>query len=273
MSTLNAVYDLASSPPTFDFLGFLLSAERERLRLGRDSVDVYIADGPANGFREDNLAPREPSERRRMLDNIVKPLCSLLPSCARVVHGEPVLGVDFPVGYSQHNHLSHYGTDKLVQAWRDDCFPLTSGKVKKENYVTVTLRGAAYWPTRNSNARAWPHLVRTLRNKVADVRVIGDADLSNAFYRAQYYERARLNLFVNSGPHAMAASMRNANCLVFKMCAPSAVCCDADFFKRQGLPVGSQIGRENHRIVWEDDTEEILVSETLKELERYGLYH
>jgi hypothetical protein len=60
--------------------------------------------------------------------------------------------------------------------------------------------------------------------------------------------------------------MRSASCLIFKMCAEGGICVSPSFFNSVGLPVGSQIGRSNHRIVWHDDDEDTLINETLIEL-------
>lgn len=265
---LTAVYDLASSPPTFDFAGFLVSAERERLRLGKKHVRILIAAGPDNGFRKDRLPPRDPAERRRMLNNIVIPMCSLLPSCVSVEEWEAdcIRDADFPVGWNQRSRKSHYGTDKFVQAWKDNCFPLTAGVTEKKDFITITLREADYWPTRNSNVDVWMKLAQSLINAGEAVTIIRDADLPNSSDRAGVYERAKLNLFIGSGTMAMTTLIREARCLVFKMCSPSAPCVDPQFFAAVGMPVGSQIGRDNHRIVWKDDDYETLVEETVKEI-------
>lgn len=269
-----AVYDLKVSPPTFDFTGFLISAERARILRGARGMQIVIVPGPNHGFRQDHLPPHDPAERRRMLDNIVKPMCKLLPSVISVEEktAEEVGIADFPFGWAAHRRYPHYGTDKMAQAWKADCFPLTAGPVKKnEDLVTITLRDT-YHPTRNSNRPAWAKLAAQLWSVGKRVRVIGQDDLPNAYARAGVYASAGLNLFVNNGPAWMAAAMRDVPCIIFKMCAKGAPCVSPSFFEGIGFPVGSQIGRKGHRIVWKDDEEETLIEETMNTLQEmaYG---
>lgn len=268
--SFNAVYDLAVSPPTFDFVGFLVSAERARLESGKERLRIIIVSGPDNGFRRDHLPPRDPAERRRMLENIVIPMCSLLPSVNAVeqLQAEHVGAVDFPKGWSAQSRIQHYGTNKMAQAWKAGFFPFRVPDVEvKQNLVTITLREAPYWPTRNSNVQAWHELATLLRDHGYEVRIIGGDDLQNSYERAQVYAGAKLNLFVSNGPVAMASFMPQASCLVFKMCSPGAPCVDPGFFSGAGFPVGSQIGRKGYRIVWKDDDLETISSETLSTLE------
>jgi len=258
-----AVYDLAVSPPTFDFVAFLVSAERERVKRGEKDLRIVIAPGPNNGFRRDRLPPQDPAERRRMLDNIVIPMCSLLPHCA-VAEGTPEKA-DFPQGWSPTVRTPHYGMDKIVSSFKADCYPLTAGRVEKnEKLVTLTLRDT-YHDARNSNKEAWSALAAKLEKLGLEVMVITNGMLHNAAERARVYAGAGLNLFVNNGPAWMASLMRDVPCLIFKMVS-KAICCDPSFFAAVGLPVGSQIGRPNHRIVWHDDDEETLINETMIEL-------
>jgi hypothetical protein len=269
---LTAVYDLAVSPPTFDFVSFLVSAERERLRQGKAHIRVLIAAGPDHGFRRDELPPRDPAERRRMLDNIVLPMCGLLPSVVAVEEWEAheIKACDFPAEWTPRTRMNNcYSTDLMVQAWKKRCFPLTAGVTEHTDEITITLRESEYWPSRNSNVPAWMELAGELRARGENVRVIHHNDFPHVRDRAQVYERAKLNLFVNNGPAAFAYFMPRARCLVFKMVTEGVPCAGAKFFAGIGFPVGSQIGREGCRIVWEDDDAETIARETIRELEEY----
>lgn len=271
---MRAVYDLSVSPPTFDVVAFLVAAEMERVKRGEKTIEILIATGPADGFRRDNLPPRDPAERRRMLENIVKPMCWLLPSCSMVqeMSAQEIGAADFPVGWTPTNRIAAYGTHLMVKAYQAECFPLRVKAEKDQALVTITLREAAYWPSRNSNAPAWKALSAKLADEGYKVAVIHGGDLPNAYERAKLYASASLNLFVNNGPAWMATFIPQASCLVFKMCSPNAVCADPRFFAAVGFPVGSQVGRYAHRIVWEDDTGEVLLRETFSHMEEmaYG---
>ena len=280
MSTLLAVYDLQSSPPTFDVVAFLVAAERERILRGMQDIRIVIAPGPDNGFRRDNLPPRDPKARRRMLENIVFKMSKLLPSCVSLEEGLPETA-DFPRGWSKYARLNHYGMHHIASAWKAGMYPLRATKrIEGRRLVTFSPRQAHYWPTRNINAKAWRRLGLELVERGYRVGVIPDVDgdfyhpefemfeqaSTDAEERAAVYESATLNLFTGQGPMAMASFMGKANCLVFKMLAEGAVCTDERFFKGAGFPVGSQIGRTNHRIVWQSDEENVLLDETLSEL-------
>ena len=132
---LMAFYDLASSPPTYDFVSFLVAAERRRIELGAAEIAVVIVPGPDHGFRLDHLPPRDPHVRRAMLRQIVVAMCGLLPSCAdcTVCDSRDQAGEIrshcretnvFPAGWMPGNRTSHYGTVHMVAAYRAGVFPL-----------------------------------------------------------------------------------------------------------------------------------------------------
>jgi len=284
-AVLTAVYDLAVSPPTFDFLGFLVSAERYRIERGLPSMRVLVAPGPDSGFRRDNLPPREPERRHQMLQSIVLPMARLLPSCveARMLdEQDSISGEVFPIGWSVRCRAAHYGTDKIVQALQAGCVPLQAKPQKRDkNLIVITVRQSDAWPTRNSNLPAWLSLAATLKAEGLRPLFIPDGWEVRGFKpyetdakaaldlhrRAALYERARLCLFVNNGPMAMAMFQAKARSLVFKMCAADAPSCSPNYFAGCGLPVGSQIGRPDHRIVWSDDDAGTLIRETFAALD------
>lgn len=280
-----AVYDLAVSPPTYDFIGFLVSAERQRIRSGRKTLTIAIVSGPNAGFRQDDLPPHDPVIRRKMLDNIVKPMCRLLPSCAEVLE----LGRDeikelmkthspvFPTGYEAEKPKPHYGTIHMLKSVRAGVMPLAiPGVAPVKDLVTVTLRQSHYWPTRNSNVAEWVKVARVLQERGKRVVFIPDTDgygseldgfeldklaSTDLMQRARLCAGAELNLSVNNGPAGMFWLMPQVSMMVFKMEAPDAPCVNAAFFASQGLPVGSQIGRAGHKIVWADDDAETILRE------------
>jgi hypothetical protein len=280
-----AVYDLAVSPPTYDFVGFLASAERHRIRSGQAVLTVAIVSGPNGGFRQDDLPPHDPVIRRKMLDNIVKPMVRLLPSCKEIVE----IGRDevkerlktethiFPVGYDPEAPKSHYGTNFMLKAVRAGITPFVlSGVEPVKDLITITLRQSHYWPTRNSNVAEWVKAAHALRAKGKRVVFVPDTDgygseldsfeidvlaSTDLLHRARLCAGAELNLSVSNGPAGMFWMMPQVAMMVFKMEAPDAPCADARFFASQGLPVGSQIGRPGHKIVWADDNADRILQE------------
>jgi hypothetical protein len=266
MMTLCACYDLEHSPPTYDFIGFLLSAELERLRRGLKDFRVAIIPGSAGGFRPDNLPPYTIGEREQMRDRIVVPMATLLPSCAGV---EVRSDRSRPEGDTIWFGEKHYGTGLYVAAYAKGLFPLRApSPVARDPYVTITLREASYWPTRNSNVSEWLKVGAWLRSRglrpvfVRDSAKTGeglpfDTDHRasvDLVHRANLYAGAVTNLFVSNGPAWMCMAM-GAPMLVCKMVAPNAPAVSPGFFAAAGMPVGTQIaGTGPHqRILWEDD--------------------
>jgi len=270
MRVLTACYDLEFSPPTYDFVGFLVAAEQERIDRDFDALDIAIIPGSAHGFRVDGLPPRLVEDRIRMRDEIVVPMALLLPSVRKVmVRADRSL----PEGETTCYGGSRYGTDIMVRMWRANCFPLRAPpeeNARPLRYVTITLREAPYHPTRNSNITEWLAVADWLQRQGIAVIIVRDAAMATveipfhavcagASYdlttRAQLYAGAALNLFVNNGPAWMCVFM-GAPALICKMVSPDAPCVDPGFFAQVGLPVGSQIpnAKPMQRILWENDT-------------------
>ncbi|MDO8288580.1 MAG: hypothetical protein Q7T44_05115 [Parvibaculum sp.] len=272
-----AVYDLAVSPPTFDFIGFLVSAERQRIRSGEKTITIAIVSGPNGGFRQDDLPPNDPAKRRMMLDNIVKPMATLLPSCTDVIEmsrdevKERLLTEKrvFPAGYQAEKPRAHYGTAYFVRSSRAKVLPLVIDNVVPEkNLVVITLRQSHYWPTRNSNVAEWLKVAKELTARGKRVVFVPDSDSDGSelagfdidrrastdlLHRCRLAASAELNLSVNNGPLWMLAMMPQVKSMIFKMVAQDAPCVNPDYFRQHELPVGSQLDRADHKIVWADD--------------------
>lgn len=279
-----AVYDLALSPPTFDFVGFLVAAERYRLRKGAKALTIAIVSGPNGGFRQDDLPPNDPAVRRKMLDNVVKPMCRLLPSCKEVVEltRDEALArlaretIVFPAGYKAEQPKSNYGTVHIVRAARANVLPfVVDGVTPDPDLVTITLRQSTYWPSRNSNTEEWIKVAQVLRARGRRVVFVPDAESDGAelegfeidrlastdlIHRARLAASASLNLAINNGPVWMLALMPQVTSMLFKMVSPDAPAVSPLFFKTHELPVGTQMGRANHRIVWDDDNADIILA-------------
>ncbi len=280
---LTAFYDLAVSPPTFDALGFLATAERKRIELGEPSLRIVIVPGPDNGFRKDNLPPRDPKIRMRMLKKVVFKLCKLLPSVEEVVHCETradavafKTGHVFPAGYDETRPVMSYGTKFITDAIRAGCLPFRADQpvTKNDRLIAITLREARYWPSRNSNLPEWQKVGRHFMQKGYDVVFVRDTEFATKAMpgfrtdpdaaislqsRLALYETARLNLFVNNGPTALAMLSRNVALLNSKMETADAPCTQAAYFAAHGMPRGEQLPRPDCHILWADDVAELLI--------------
>ena len=183
-------YDLDVSPITYDFCFALVAAEAMRLRRHLTRIDVVIVPGRVDGLRredEDYEAAVDSESRRWRLDNILLPLCRLLPSVASVtVCGDRYqagwirllrAGAHYPAGYWPRFPLAHHPGDVLaaaragtvirplrapeqarryVREWLDD--HVGAGRV-----VAITLREYQFMPERNSNRAAWTDFAARIR--------------------------------------------------------------------------------------------------------------
>lgn len=271
---LTAVYDLAVSPPTFDFVTFLMSAERRRLEVGAERMEVVLMPGPAGGFRADKLPPFTVEARVGMRRNIVEAMCALLPSCSgvRVLGEREPVAADhvFPVGYRVDDPISHYGTRRMVECVNPDFAPLVSPipAVRSPRLVSFSLRESSYWPSRNVRREAWLEAARVLDSRGYEVVIVPDIDAPpfpdgpwqvnqaaaiGLQERAAIYETAAVNLFIASGPMCMALFMKHARSVAVRMEFDGAPCTNAQFLAGCGLPAGSQFNRPEFHIAWAKD--------------------
>lgn len=277
MNTFTACYDLAVSPPTYDFFPFLAQAERARLAMGRERIDLVIQPGLKDGFRDDGLPP-DLIERRSMLLRVVLAGARLLPSVSDVVcFGQRTnISCDFPARYDVMRPTSHYGAFALKNGHR--CLRATEAAkraIKRRfdgmRFATITLRQSAYWPGRNSNLKAWTAAADYLKEYnitpvfVPDTHGVAPHGYASAELaswdidlRMAIYEAAEVNLGVANGPLALCI-LSNAKYVMWKLVSNDAAPAHkVEFYRSHGIEVGDQFG-ENGRLIWEDDSTESVI--------------
>jgi len=277
---LSAVYDLGSSPPTYDFISFLGEAEKARIEGGFDVLDVYFQPGPMRGFRDDALPP-SPEKRECMLHRICVPACRLLPSVRHVAilrEREPVEGDVFPKEWAIDVPISHYGTQHFRSAL--PCLRATDwarAKVGKDfagKYVTITVRESEYWPQRNSNLVAWAQVADWLRGRGYEVVWVPDTESHGRGYapaafdidiRMALYEGAALNLGVSNGPMALFL-YSSVPYILFRLLDETTPATTAAFWRKCGVEPGTNLTR-NGVCVWEPDDYEVIVNAVTQFLE------
>jgi hypothetical protein len=266
-------YDLACCPPTYDIVSAVQRAEFERRQSGDDAVQFVFLPGPAGGFRADPLWPFTVAERQRMLRHVAMPIVMLLPNVS------VTLAVERPThGLGVGKRL--YGLSEQVHASRHGIRPLRapSPVLVKANRITMTLREAEHWPTRNSRVAQWAAAAERLIREGYEVIVVRDtrkaeeplddlptlpAAARNIFVRADLYASAGLNVFLSNGPAWLAVAM-DVPTLVFKRPSDAdlGVAFGRSHFDRCGMPWGGQMpGSPPYQtIVWQDDTADDIVS-------------
>lgn len=281
---LNAVYDLGLSPPTYDFLAFLIEAERYRVREKFDRMDVYFQPGPMHGFRHDELPP-DVETRKAMLWRVCAGIARLMPSVRHVCTlGERmhVQGHVFPVDYAENSPKSHYGIGYLKGAR-----PMLKASESARRhialrftkpYATISLRTSTYWPERNSNLDAWRNVAVWLKTQGIAPVVVPDTEGTGlegfpafelgAFdvdLRAALYEGALINLGVSNGPMALLPYLK-ARYLMFNVGVAKTHSASIEFLNSHGYYRGGDGMGGNGRMIWEPDTEEAILRE-LREFE------
>jgi len=287
LRVVTAVYDLAYSPPTYDFLTFLVEAERYRKREGFARIDVTFMPGPMWGFRDDQLPP-DAATRRGMLWRVCVPMAKLLPSVRNVTVLEERAEVKnevFPPEYEEQRPLARYGAGFSRGAWQmleaSEYARRRAARLFPYPYATISLRQASYWPERNSNIEAWLRVAAWLWRQ--DIWPVFIPDTEGAApegfgacepaawdldLRAALYEGARVNLGVSNGPMTLLPFLK-ARYLTFKILTPSATATTPEFLAAHGFAPGDSPGGDG-RWVWAEDDYETII-EQLQEFAKPAL--
>jgi len=274
---LTAIYDLGLSPPTYDFLAFLVEAERYRRKEGFAHIDVLFQPGPMHGFRDDDLAP-DLKGREDMLWRVCAAMCRLLPSVRNISVNKARWHVPadvFPPAYKEDAPVSHYGVgflkggEPLLRATDAARHQIAMRFTKP--YATITLREASYWPDRNSNKTAWREAAIWLKAQGIQVVVVPDThgtglegfqSFEPACFdidlRAALYEGAVINMGVLNGPMSLLAYLK-ARYLIVKVLA-DAVAVTPQFLASHGYHEGDDFGGTG-KMIWKADTAENILAE------------
>jgi hypothetical protein len=209
------VYNVAHAPLGFDFLVWILTQEMIRVKEGAPAplkIGFYCG--------KDVTKTMGAEKRMLWLENVFKPILPLLGA------------VEDP---------------KALYGWRDETY-ITKVLVKRAEegeqlpflrsphpsmydtpYITVTLREASHWPTRNSDLEAWTKFANDIKAQGERVIFVRDTEKAHEPIdgfeinsqaslsiqrRMQCYQHAKMNLFVANGP-AMLATMSEVPWMLF----------------------------------------------------------
>ena len=147
--------------------------------------------------------------------------------------------------------------------------------------IVITLRHYGYGTARNSDLSAWMEFVSGLDRSLYAPVVVPDTEGALAAapefggapvftaaawslgLRMALYERAYLNLMVNTGPHLLCMFNERCRYLMFKVLTPSVRQTSEAYMRFLGFEIGAQppFASPVQRWVWEDDRPEVIARE------------
>lgn len=263
---LTAYYDLSTSPATYDIVSFLCHIEKWRKKRG--PVRIVVLPGPNGGFRNDRFWPFSVEERSALFDRVALPLFGMLPDASIEIATERPRPESDSIGYGARLYSFAYMVGALSKGIR----PLRPAADREHDgrLVTITLREAAHWPRRNSDAQAWTQAARAIADAGFRVVMVRDTRLADEPLerfeilpeasrdleaRAALYRAAACNLFVNSGPAWFSVAL-DAPTVILKMISEGVPAVSAMNFVEYGLPPGRQWPTQPawQRVIWEEDS-------------------
>jgi hypothetical protein len=297
---LVAFYDLHISPVSFDFLHFLVCAQR---KAENKPFHVVIVPGQADGYKPNDHKPISKAEKDWRVHHIFVPLAksadatiTLAPSreFAAGIRAENVFPVGYEIDYPRH----HYTLGAALWAFRHGGTPKfqASARAKEhiakylghhDNVVTLTLRKANN-DIRNSKFEAWLDFANHLTNHGYHPVFIPDTEDAlghgsgfgyvcrqasvDLDLRLALYDAAVMNCSSSGGPFVANLFDDSRPYLYFMKVHEEAWRVvdgvrhwqpDQKFFEGQSLPPGTQYPLSNlrRRIVWEEESAERLIAE------------
>ena len=231
-SSLYAFYDLGVSPLSFDFVCFLVEAERYRRSESFSHVHLVFVP-PNESFKfEEKLYDTQHETWR--LTNLLVSSCWLLPSCrnltvcrtreeAREIKNQ-IVGPVFPQNYSVEVPVAHHHTGwPILAAHQGINLQFLEAPPQARAYarqwlnthaggkkpVVLTLREASFTPKRNSNFKVWAGIAQKLKQSgffpvvVRDIETVSEAhppelDGIATFSTAAFNLEMRMALFEES---------------------------------------------------------------------------
>lgn len=261
-------YNLLRCPCSYDFIAWLVNAEMTRVREnapGPLKVHFYHGDRPLG----DAL---QTQQRTQMFHNVMRPVLGLVGG----VESNEAIGGRILESFSFQSAIDGYKNGERVPR-----FSAGEGH-KVPGAVTITLRETNTTPHRNSNREQWLKFAEWLSDRGERVVFIPDTNKSEQIgrfatdreaaadlhKRMRLYEAAKCNLFVSNGP-ATLALFTDVPWMIFNRASDD----DPAFHNTArgwkvfaGIEPGEQWPwcRPDQRIVWEDDTFEVLKREWLR---------
>jgi hypothetical protein len=208
-----AFYDLEICPATFNLAEFLVAAEVEAKRLGKEGFILVLV--PSKG--DDALAWKEfdsvvdAASRQWRMHNMLVPLAALSPACkgthvlarraevARFLGAGPVFpplydgvnlrSLDTGAFYREVNRPGLFEGLRAPQQGRRYLEAWKAARGVARPIVTITIREFGFDPARNSNLGAWAEFARVLEARGYCPVIVPDTE---AAFSRQHFDEAHL---------------------------------------------------------------------------------
>jgi hypothetical protein len=276
MAPLTGYFDLSIALPSYDVVAACSVFEMHRRARGENSsLHAVVLPGPDRGFRAGKLWPYSQELREHMRDTVVIPMLQMMGATSvEFADKRPGQPVPDSIGFGQF-----FLTSAHVEALTAGCRPLRVPLTPRRNdkRVTITLREAEHWPTRNSTMAEWLVAAIEIRRRGYDVVIVRDTLQAGSRFgdfpcspqastdleaRGRLYASSACNLFVNNGPAWFSIAL-DAPTLIVKLAVENANrCASAAYCRRAGLIPGEQIPNSpsHQRLVWDDDRADVILN-------------
>lgn len=269
---LLGVFDLETWQPTYTTMCLLMELEvANRALPHREEIEIEFNPGTIKGFGRHHRWPNQHAEKVQCLNNIALPMCHMLPWVTSVKvlkerRERPAHAIGTP---------NNYDWTFFMDAYRKGIRPLryyVDPHRKGPRLITITLRecGKVHWEARDSKVGEWCAAATELVRAGYEVVVVRDTRFANVplrqltiaphasthlAYRAELYNRAALNLFVNNGPAWLSMAMDLPTILFRPTCDGAGKSHSTVSSAGHGVIKDQQIeGAPPHqRLCWKDD--------------------
>lgn len=251
-------YDLKKSPPTYDFLTWLVLMDDRRQANNADKMRIRLVHGDRYVTERDCTIG--PARREWRIRHLLPELCKLMPSVESVSVG---MAGGQEVGFNSSPYP--FKAALVAPSYAHSLLPFQG------DFITLTVRQSWTQTDRDTNQKTWCDVMEKMPLPVV---VVPDTEAERigqpciipfgkryapaAFsptLRMALYEKAKLNLFTSGGPMMMAA-FSNVNAEVFGLRVESVRSCGEPWLEVCGLLDGRRV--QNTVFHWNALPEQII---------------
>lgn len=237
---MNVYYDLSQSPPTHDFVNFLVRIEHARVKSGAKYLQIGFVLGER--FKSPRDFAYTKARREWRVRNLLMPLSRLLPSVRDVFLAES--------GEQRFSYLNFTEINKPVLKAPQSALEIVDAYlVDKPMPISITLRDSDFEKDRNSNKRQWAKVADWMKSQGLTPVVIPDVEaefsgrstgidaphyMPAAFcpeIRLALYERCQQNLMTQTGP-ILIALYADVPLMAYGLLIPEIQCCEESHLRR-----------------------------------------